>query len=367
VQVVLVRYKKDYNMKTVLNKTNIDQLRNPMFFGDDLSLQRYDQIKYQKFYELYDQQLNFFWRPQEVSLVKDISDYKNLSDEERFVFDSNLKFQTTVDSMLSRSIHELMKHVTNPELEICMNTWSFFETIHSNSYTYILQNVYPDATKFFNSILEDKEIVKRAKAISEKYDKLLGYDGTKDPKEQLFDAVLATQITEGLIFYVSFACSFYFGYRGKMEGNSKIIKFISRDENLHVAITQNIMKNWINNPEEGFQEIVKKNEEKIYEAYRIAVEAEKEWADYLFSKGNLIGLTSDSLKHYIEWLANNRLTSLGYKKLYPDAKVNPLSGWLDSYYDSKKMQVAPQETELSSYVKGVDNTISDGAFDGFKL
>ncbi len=136
-------------MKTVLNKKNIDQLRNPMFLGEDLSLQRYDQIKYPKFYDLYDQQLNFFWRPQEVSLVKDISDYKNLSPEERFVFDSNLKFQTMTDSMLSRSIHELMKRVTNSELEICMNAWSFFETIHSNSYTYILNNVYPDATKFF--------------------------------------------------------------------------------------------------------------------------------------------------------------------------------------------------------------------------
>jgi ribonucleotide reductase beta subunit family protein with ferritin-like domain len=355
------------NMKTVLNKVNIDQLRNPMFFGEDLSLQRYDQIKYPKFYELYDQQLNFFWRPQEVSLVKDISDYKALSDEERFVFDSNLKFQTMTDSMLSRSIHELMKYVTNPELEICMNTWSFFETIHSNSYTYILNNVYPDATKFFNSVLEDREIVKRATAISEKYDKLLGYDGTKDPKQQLFDAVLSTQITEGLIFYVSFACSFYFGYRGKMEGNSKIIKFISRDENLHVAITQNIMKNWINNPDEGFQDLVKKNEDKVYEAYKIAVEAEKDWAEYLFSRGNLVGLTSDSLKHYIEWLANNRLSSLGYKKIYADAKTNPLAGWLDSYYDSKKLQVAPQETELSSYVKGVDSTISDSTFADFKL
>ena len=352
-------------MKTVLNKKNIDQLKNPMFFGEDLSLQRYDQIKYQKFYELYDQQLNFFWRPQEVSLIKDLSDYKILSDEERFVFDSNLKFQTMTDSMLSRSIHELMKHVTNPELEICMNTWSFFETIHSNSYTYILNNVYPDATKFFNSILEDPEIVKRATALSRKYDQLL--NSSDDPRQQLFDAILATQITEGLVFYVSFACSFYFGYRGKMEGNAKIIKFISRDENLHVAITQNIMKNWANNKDEGFQDIVTKNEEKVYATYEMAVNAEKEWADYLFSKGNLVGLTSESLKHYIEWLANNRLSSLGYKKLYPGTKVNPLSGWLDSYYDSKKLQVAPQETELSSYVKGVDNTISVGAFDDFKL
>ena len=352
-------------MKTVLNKKNIDQLKNPMFLGEDLALQRYDKIKYPKFYDLYDQQLNFFWRPQEVSLTKDISDYKNLTLQERFVFDSNLKFQTMTDSMLSRSIHELMKHVTNSELEICMNAWSFFETIHSNSYTYILNNVYTDATKFFNSVLEDDEIVKRANAISKKYDELLTPSG--DIKQQLFDAVLATQITEGLIFYVSFACSFYFGYRGKMEGNSKIIKFISRDENLHVAITQNIMKNWINNPDEGFQEIIKQNEDKIYATYEMAVNAEKDWSDYLFSKGSLVGLTSESLKHYIEWLANNRLTSMGYKKLYPNAKVNPLSGWLDSYYDSKKLQVAPQETELSSYVKGVDNEISVGAFDDFKL
>ena len=352
-------------MKTVLNKKNIDQLKNRMFFGEDLSLQRYDQIKYQMFYDLYDQQLNFFWRPQEVSLVIDISDYKSLSDEERFVFDSNLKFQTMTDSMLSRSIHELMKYVTNPELEICMNTWSFFETIHSNSYTYILNNVYPDATKFFNSVLEDPEIVKRATAISGKYDQLLS--GGTDERQRLYDAILATQITEGLIFYVSFACSFYFGYRGKMEGNSKIIKFISRDENLHVAITQNIMKNWMNNPDEGFQDVVKKNEDKVYAAYEMAVNAEKDWADYLFSKGNLVGLTSESLKHYIEWLANNRLSSLGYKKIYPNAKNNPLSGWLDSYYDSKKLQVAPQETELSSYVKGVDNTINENVFAGFKL
>ena len=353
-------------MKTVLNKKNIDISANPLFLGEDLSLQRYDKQKYPKFYNLYDQQLNFFWRPQEVSLVKDIADYKLLSDEERFVFDSNLKFQTMTDSMLSRSIHGMMQYVTNPELEICMNAWSFFETIHSNSYTYILQNVYPDATKFFDSVLEDKEIVKRSNVISEKYDRLLA---TKDDdvRQQIFDAIISTQITEGLIFYVSFACSFYFGYRGKMEGNSKIIKFISRDENLHVSITQNIIKHLKENKTEGFQDIVKNSEEKVYEAYRIAVEAEKQWADYLFSKGNLIGLTNESLKHYIEWLANNRLSSMGYKKIFTDAKTNPLGGWLDSYYDSKKLQVAPQETEISSYVKGVDNKISENAFDDFIL
>ena len=351
-------------MKTVLNKINVDSTKQPLFLGKDLAIQRYDRLKYPKLYDLYDQQLNFFWRPQEVNLTKDASDYKKLSDEERFVFDSNLKFQTMGDSMLSRSIHQMMDHVSNPELEICMNVWSFFETIHSNSYTYILQNVYPDATKFFDSILEDKEIVKRANFLTSKYDALMG--GTKDPKEQILEALIATQIMEGLTFYVSFACSFYFGYRGKMEGNAKIINLISRDENLHVAITQNVIKYLIDNPDEGFQSTYKKSEEKIYEFYRAAVEAEKEWADYLFSKGSLVGLTPESLKQYTEYLANNRLNSLGLKKLY-DTKSNPLAGWLDSFYDSKKVQVAPQETEISSYVKGVDNILNEESFDNFKL
>ena len=351
-------------MKTVLNKHNVDSLKQPLFLGKDLAIQRYDRLKYPKLYELYDQQLNFFWRPQEVNLTKDASDYKKLTDEERFVFDSNLKFQTMGDSMLSRSIHQMMHHVSNPELEICMNVWSFFETIHSNSYTYILQNVYPDATKFFDSILEDKEIVKRAEFLTSRYDALMS--SSKDTKEQILDAIVATQIMEGVTFYVSFACSFYFGYRGKMEGNAKIINLISRDENLHVAITQNILKYLRDNPDEGFQSTFKKSEDRIYEFYRAAVEAEKSWADYLFSKGSLVGLTPESLKQYVEWLANSRLTSLGLKKLY-ETKTNPLAGWLDSFYDSKKVQVAPQETEISSYVKGVDSKLDDKAFDDFKL
>ena len=293
-----------------------------------------------------------------------MSDYKLLSEEERFVFDSNLKFQTMTDSMLSRSIHEIMSYVTNPELEICMNVWSFFETIHSNSYTYILQNVYSDASKFFDSILEDKEIVKRAEFISSKYDKLLR--GTTDIREKIFDALLATQIVEGVTFYVSFACSFYFGYRGKMEGNAKIIGSIARDENIHVAITQNIFKYLRDNKDEGFQNIIKANEDKVYESYKMAVEAEKEWADYLFSKGSLVGLTAESLKKYVEYLANQRLTSLGYKKIY-DTKINPIAGWLDSFYDSKKVQVAPMETEISSYIKGVENDLKEDSFKGFKL
>jgi ribonucleoside-diphosphate reductase beta chain len=334
---------------------NIDYTKQPLFFGEDLNLQRYDRFKYSIFFELFKKQEEFFWWPHEVSLNKDRSDYRELSDQERFVFDTNLKFQTLGDSMLSRSIHSLKDYVSNPELEICMNTWQRFEGIHSYSYSYLLNNVHPDASKFFDSIMEDKEITSRAKLIRNNFDKIIGSDEKKDLKQKIFDCILAVNVMEGLVFYVSFACSFYFGYRGKMEGNAKIIKFIQRDEALHFAVTQNLLKILRDEDDEGFTTITKKSEDKIYAFYEQAAHNEIAWAEYLFSKGSLLGLNAEVLSGYSKWLCDARLRSLGYKKIF-NQKSNPISGWLDSYLDSSKVQVAPQETEISAYRMGARNT-----------
>lgn len=352
-------------MKTVFNLQKVAYEKQPMFLGEDMGIQRYDRFKYQKFYDLFLKQEEQHWMPFEISLQKDRVDYENLTKEEKFIFESNLRWQTMTDSMLSRSIHEMSKYITLPELEICVNSWARFECIHSLSYTWILQNITKDAGAFFDSITDDEQIVSRAKQIAKSYDELLG--GGDDIKQNLFDAVLSTQITEGLSFYTSFACAFYFGYRGKMVGNADIIKLIHKDESLHVAITQNIMKYWKENPDEGFQHIITANEAKVYAMYELAVKNEKEWADYLFSNGGLVGLNAEVLKGYIEWLANARLTSLGYKKIF-QTKTNPIGGWLDAYLDEKRLQVAPQEKEITTYKIGARNTnISDGAFDGFVL
>lgn len=352
-------------MKTVLNTTNVDTSKQPLFLGEPLSLQRYDKPKYPRFIELWRDQHNFHWMPEEVSLSKDRADYEALTETERFVFNSNLRWQTMTDSMLSRSIHEMSSYVSNPELEICMTKWADFETIHSFSYTWILQNITKDPSKFFDSILEDQQIVKRAKEISKAYDDLLG--SPKNIKEQILYALISTQITEGLAFYVSFACSFFFGYNGKMEGNAKIIRLIARDENLHVAITQNILKYLRENQSEGFQDVIKANEQKIYDMYGMASENEKQWADYLFSQGSLLGLNPEVLKGYVEWLANNRLQSLGYKKIF-DQKTNPIGGWLDSYLDSSQSQPAPQETEITNYRIGSrDTTINEDDLKDFSF
>ena len=354
-------------MKSVLNLKNIDHTKQPLFLGENLNLQRYDRFKYPIFFELFKKQEEFFWWPHEIALNKDRSDYKDLTREERFVFDTNLKFQTLGDSMLSRSIHSLKDYVSNPELEICMNTWQRFEGIHSYSYSYLLNNVHPDASKFFDSIMEDKEIVSRAELIRNNFDKILGDDDKKDLKQKIFDCILSVNVMEGLVFYASFACSFYFGYRGKMEGNAKIIKFIQRDEALHFATTQNLIKILKEEDKEGFTSIVKKSEDKIYAFYEQAANNEIAWAEYLFKDGSLLGLNAEVLGGYAKWLCDARLRSLGYKKIF-NQKDNPIAGWLDSYLDSSKVQVAPQETEISTYKIGARKTdISDDDFGDLKL
>jgi len=338
-------------------------MANPMFLGESLGLQRYDLVKRPIFIELTDKQIKNFWKHDEINLTKDRMDYESLNSTEKFIFENNLRWQTSTDSMLSRSIHEVSSYITSPELEICCATWAFYETIHSRSYTWVLQNITKNPKQFFDSILEDKEIVSRMEFAKNSYDKLLGEP--KNIKQEIFDAVLATYITESLSFYISFACTLYFKYRGKLVGNGSIIQLIERDEALHVAITQNIMKFWKQDPLEGFQQIMKDNEQKVYDLFALTVENEKAWADYLFSQGELIGFNASLLKGYIEWLANNRLVSLGFKKIF-DQKNNPIGGWLGTFSDTSKIQVANQETENYRYEVGaMDTTIEAGDFDSF--
>lgn len=352
-------------MNTVLN-TNKIKPNQPLFLGEDIGIAKLYDPRYIKIQELYQDQLDFFWTAKEVPLTKDRSDYKELTDKERFVFNSNIRWQTMVDSTLTRSISQIADYITSSDLEQCVNAWKFFEGIHVSAYDWILRNITNSPEEFFDSILDDKEIVKRADQIKKSYDRLLGKPS--DIKTSIFDALISTQITEGLAFYISFACSFFFGYNGKMEGNAKIIKFISRDENLHVAITQTLVKILRDNPEEGFQKTFKDNEQKIYEMYGEAVKNEKGWAEYLFSQGDLLGLNAKILGQYIEWLANARLVSMGYKKIF-DQPSNPIKGWLNAYTDSKHNQVAPQETQLNGGYKisARDAEIKEDEFEGFEL
>ena len=243
-------------MKSVFNKDkNLDATKQSMFFGPDLAVQRYDTMKYPIFDKLTQQQLGYFWRPEEVSLQKDRNDYNELTAEQKFIFTSNLKYQTMLDSVQGRGpALAFLPLCSLPELESCLIAWDFMETIHSRSYTYIIKNLYSNPAEVFDTITEDEKIQNRAKSVTEKYDELieLGYKYKLNPdkvdeyelKKKLYLALITVNILEGLRFYVSFACSFAFGELKKLEGSAKIISFIARDESQHLAMSQRIINNW---------------------------------------------------------------------------------------------------------------------------
>ena len=382
--------KKHMDGMTVFNAEKVDTKKQPMFFGKPLGVQRYDQYKYPVFDKLTQQQLGYFWRPEEVSLQKDRADYANLRPEQKHIFTSNLKYQILLDSVQGRGPSmAFMPYCSLPELEACMEVWGFMEMIHSRSYTYIIKNVYPDASEVFDKILDDERILERAKSVTEAYDDFLNaaqqwgashmweeswadcpamLDQRKELKRKLYRAVTNVNILEGIRFYVSFACSFAFGELKLMEGSAKIISLIARDENQHLVLTQNIINKWKQGDDPEMQEIAEEEKEHTTNMFRKTVDEEKAWAEYLFKDGSMIGLNDKLLQQYVEWIANRRMKAVGIKPIYDiPAKNNPLP-WTEHWISSKGLQVAPQETEVESYiVGGIKQDVEKDSFAGFKL
>ena len=375
---------------TVFNTEQVNIKKQPMFFGKPLGIQRYDSYKYPVFDKLTTQQLGYFWRPEEVSLQKDRGDYQTLRPEQKHIYTSNLKYQIMLDSIQGRGPGmAFIPYCSLPELEACMEVWGFMEMIHSRSYTYIIKNVYSDPSEVFDKIVTDKRILERSKSVTEAYDDFIGsahqYDNSSDwqhaleqvpyalegkyeLKRKLYRAVANVNILEGIRFYVSFACSFAFGELKLMEGSAKIISLIARDENQHLAITQNILNKWAQGDDPEMKQIMKEEEEWTLKAFDRAVNEEKRWADYLFKDGSMIGLNDKLLQQYVEWIANRRLKAIGLKPQYDIAASNNPLPWTQHWISSKGLQVAPQETEVESYVVGgIKQDVSKDTFSGFKL
>lgn len=349
-------------MKTIFNTKNIDPMTQPLFLGNDLGVQRYDVLKYPIFKDLDSRQMMNFWRPEEIELKKDRADFQTLTDNEKFIFTSNLKYQTMLDSVICRGVPTLLEFVTNTELEACLMTWQFFEKIHSQSYSYIIQNVYSDSKDVFGGIYEDEQIIKRANSAIQDYNNLMGMACDKnrlsDIKKQIYMTIISINILEAVRFYVSFICSFAFAENKKMIGNADIIKLIKRDEALHLYNTQEILKILNSNEDEGFVKVAKDCENKACKMFESAAQEEKEWASYLFKDGSIIGLNETVLHNYIDWLCQSRRKAIGLP--YETGFKNPIAGWTDSWMNSESVQVAPQEHEITSYKIGASkNDLED--------
>jgi ribonucleoside-diphosphate reductase beta chain len=365
-------------MTTVFNKDKIDFTKEPMFFGAEQNTQRFDTFKYPIFDKLTQTQLGYFWRPEEISLQKDRADYMNFRPEEKFIFTANLKYQILLDSVQGRGILTAFgPYCSLPELESCMNAWQFFENIHSRSYTHIIKNVYSNPSEVFDTILDDEKIIARAKSVTKAYDEFIEYaqkytqQGIGDSltlKKKLYLAMINVNALEGIRFFISFACSFAFGELKKMEGSAKIIGLISRDEAQHLAISQHIIKNWQKGDDPEMLIAMEQCKDDVIQIYKDIIQEEKDWANYLFKDGAIIGLNERLLHEYVEFIANRRIKAIGFDALFNrSASDNPLP-WTQHWLSSKGLQVAPQETEVESYViGGIKQDVDINAFSGFKL
>lgn len=363
-------------------------LLEPMFLGQSVNVARYDQQKYKTFEDLIEKQISFFWRPEEVDVSKDRRDFMSLPEHEKHIFLSNLKYQTLLDSIQGRSPNvALLPLVSIPELETWIETWSFFETIHSRSYTHIIRNVVNDPSEVFDDIVVNKHIIARAEKIAVYYDNLIEYSqyyqlfgegkhtingkeieiSLRELKKKLYMCLMCVNILEAIRFYVSFACSFAFAERKLMEGNAKIIRLIARDEALHLVSTQNILNIFASGQEGNeWKEIAEECNLDAFNLFYEAAEQEKEWAEYLFKDGSMIGLNKDILCQYVEFITNQRLKAIGLPTVF-EIHQNPIP-WINAHLSSDAVQVAPQETEMSSYLVGqIDATISPDEFDDMEI
>jgi len=388
----------------VLDTENRDHKNRKSFLDGDVGVQRYDDVKYRAFDKLTDKQLGFFWRPEEVDILRDAKDFKELTDHEKHIFTSNLKRQILLDSVQGRSPNlAFLPLVSLPELETWIETWAFSETIHSRSYTHIIRNVYADPSKVFDEMLDIQEIVDCADDITKHYDdlvrmagwyNLLGvgkhlvvsgkeHDTSKvngnfsnvateinvdlyELKKKLWLTLMSVNILEGVRFYVSFACSWAFAELKKMEGNAKIIKFIARDENVHLGSTQQLLK-LLPKEDKDFAKIANETLDECVQMFVSAVDQEKRWAEFLFKDGSMIGLNAQLLSQYIEWIANKRMIAIGIKSPFTVPAASPLP-WTQKWISGAEVQVAPQETEISSYIiGGTKQDVEEDTFSGLSL
>ena len=361
---------------SVFTKTQNDQMKEPMFFGQNVNVARYDQAKYPIFLDLTERQLSFFWRPNEIDVSKDRIFVHNVEPHKLTIFLNNLKYQTLLDSVQGRAPALALAPIASlPELENWILTWTFSETIHSRSYTHIIRNLLNDPNEVFNDIVINKEIKKRAADISHYYDEVIitnsvaeifgqgihtvngkKYDTRlRSRKKGLYLLLHCINALEAIRFYVSFACTFAFGQEKTFMANTDIMRLIARDEALHLTGTQhmiNILASGKDDPE--FADIAKECANEAQAIFEQTVDQEKQWAEFLFKDGSILGLNEKILGQYVEYVAGNRMRAVGLKNPY-NTRENPIP-WINMWLNSDKLQSAPQERENVAYLIGQMDT-----------
>jgi ribonucleoside-diphosphate reductase beta chain len=334
-----------------------------------VTIQRFEEVKYNKLVKYEQTARGFFWIPEEISLTKDSSDFKDASEAVKHIFTSNLLRQTALDSLQGRGPSQIFTPVISlPELEALIYNWTFFETnIHSRSYSHIIRNIYNVPKEVFNTIHDTNEIVEMASSVGKYYDYLHKLNCQKEIAEMLVSehehikaiwlALNASYALEAFRFMVSFATSLAMVENKIFIGNGNIISLILQDEILHKEWT-GFLINQVVKEDPRFLKAKQECEQEVYQLYMDVIREEKQWAEYLFKKGPVIGLNANILKDFVDYTANDALKAIGVRYNQPAPKTTPIP-WFNKHVNSSNKQAALQETESTNYVIGVmDSTIN---------
>jgi ribonucleoside-diphosphate reductase beta chain len=352
--------KQQYNLKTKTDYLNRKMFLDP---AGPVTIQRFEEVKYNKLQKFEQEARGFFWIPEEVSLTKDANDFKESSETVKHIFTSNLLRQTALDSLQGRGPTQVFTPVCSiPELESLMYNWGFFETnIHSRSYSHIIRNIYNVPKDVFNTIHDTQEIVGMASSVGKYYDELhrmnckkeLGFELVSEQShiKAIYLALHASYALEAFRFMVSFATSLAMVENKIFIGNGNIIQLILQDEILHKDWTAFLI-NQVVKEDPRFAAVKTECEAEVYQLYLDVIREEKEWADYLFKHGPVIGLNANILRDFVDFTAKNALNEIGIKYLEPAPRSTPIP-WFNKHVDTSKKQTALQENESTNYVIGV--------------
>lgn len=361
-----------YNKKSSLYiPEKIDFTKEPMFLGSGKNTQRFDSMKYPFFDEKNEKMQGFDWAFNEAKLKTDYVDFNTkMTFADQFKYTKVLQKLIFLDSLQGRGILLTLGHIVSlPELENAMLVWEYFEGAkHSKTYTENLRGVYDDPARIFDESFEIPELMLLAKSISNPYNECyeliiemqykiiknleITPEFMKALKKSVIKLLVVINILEGVRFYSGFACIWALNKsQGFVEGTSKNLKFICRDENQHLALTQKMLQILRKVKEEGFQEEYEEMRETIINLYKEAYYEEEAWIDYLFQHGSTIGLNAEISKQYLKYIINRRLKAIGENIIFSGFNENPIP-WIESYINMDKNEVLPQEGEILNYITG---------------
>jgi len=335
----------DLQQKKIFNEEGDDSVvaRN-IINGNATGIMNLNSVKYQWAPKLLKIFMNNFWIPEKISLVDDKVTIKELTKDEMEAFKNTLSFLIYLDSLQVSNLPNLADYITAPEVAGLFTWQAAQELLHSQSYQYLLQELFPNIEReeIYNLWRDNPLLLKRNKFIAELYQSF----NDEKTLENFKIAIAADYALEGIYFYSGFNFFYQLAARNKVANVSKMIKYIENDEVTHVSMFGYIIR-------ELFDLNNDKDRKILTDTLLRATEEEIEWACEIYGD-RILGISKQSTEEYVKYLTNQRAKHIGLGVLYKGFNKNPY-GYLEAKERSNFFESKVVEYSQSSAIQGWDD------------